>query len=1220
MWYSRRWELEDEERPLLDITVEAVKRSMVGVAEYLEFTYETGQDYQDGWLPTLDTSLYVDSNNQVLYRYFEKPTTTNTTIRMSTAMAENAKMECLSNDLVRRLLNTREDLPPEYRAEVVDKYGKKLRTSGYSLEVTRRILGNGIKGYIAKVKRRKKLGTRIHRTARESAKDRARKKLIGKSSWYKGNKDKVVEEEELTKKHGASNGAGPRSRRPQGKKIKTRAVVFVDQTPKGELAKLMREQLYKLEDMMGFRIRVVERTGRNILSNYRQTSTWKGLQCGRDECVTCHQGGEELPDCTRAGIVYESICLKCNPEAIKRGELVNVKAGAPSLYVGESSRSIQERAGEHWGAAKRGEEESHMVRHQAIEHVGEPPEFLFKVLSTHKTALNRQIKEAVRIRRRGGAGNILNSKSEYNRCHIPRLVVDKEDEEKRKQRLVMEKEKREEMKLTLDVMDKEWLEQKTRSREQGLCGKRERVPDVFEEEQRPKRARKTKFKLLEDDWGEEDTVEEESQEIIVVHKPVVDKPRAPPRRNNKRKRYSTNTPSIADYFERRMMKPIREESSEEDEWLGTQEDKEDFDELCDEYERSTAKKSRRIGDAGAQDDNSLLDNTGGSSMASWLGTEEDKEDFVRMSDDYISSTQLDREDDIKEENWKKEDDLEEGRALQDILTQQTLMLGGQEDPERSPGRGLEDGGDRRLVPGQTLSSPTTTDSSVGLTTGQSLTTVQHEDGGHGITDIWEECSFEGMVFLDVSSTEGGDGLFNIVRNSTTDTPLSTCQGGVKDDVRRTDIVKTGGYLTLTPSSVSCGEGSDSVPGVNAGKLLDNEEEQLVLEISAKEGMRKDDNGGQTRGFVQMDSSQEHEALKECDEGETVRNEETCTIVPLTPSVGLCATADTGKEYTNNILNFTCTALDVPGPRPATTPEPEHGRHQADHAGTGREVLSVDGNIVSKEPEEEPSLSQAVLIPDTVCEAGTEPCLAQDIHTEQQLERGQADQTVYGCGDSASDDIVVIPGQHNILIPSITSEAGTELCPAQGIVEHGNDEDILPDSSRGVGDDRPRPQAMLPRPDNDAEAGTELCQAGGNKGTNETTVYKDDIGTGTEGNKDMVRRRKNCKHDKKGYCSTHECVAAKLTRKIPCVVRNAEGVEVRSFKKKYYYECEVGPRGRGVLRQTRLSFSGTPSSPAMTGVGHDTRGGESSTFHFSSPTVGQQTRGDMQTAEQTGRRR
>ena len=69
-----------------------------------------------------------------------------------------------------------------------------------------------------------------------------------------------------------------------------------------------------------------------------------------------------------------------------------------------------------------------MIRYQALEHEVEPPEFLFKIVSSHRTALNRQIREAIRIRRRDEAGSILNSKAEYTRCHIPRLVVEEEDE------------------------------------------------------------------------------------------------------------------------------------------------------------------------------------------------------------------------------------------------------------------------------------------------------------------------------------------------------------------------------------------------------------------------------------------------------------------------------------------------------------------------------------------------------------------------------------------------------------------------------------------------------------------------------------------------------------------------------------------------------------------------------------------------------------------------
>ena len=75
---------------------------------------------------------------------------------------------------------------------------------------------------------------------------------------------------------------------------------------------------------------------------------------------------------------------------------------------------------------------------------------MFKVVSSHRTALNRQIREAVRIRRRGGAASILNSKSEFNRCQIPRLVVEIEDEETRLRRLEEEKLEQDELNGILD--------------------------------------------------------------------------------------------------------------------------------------------------------------------------------------------------------------------------------------------------------------------------------------------------------------------------------------------------------------------------------------------------------------------------------------------------------------------------------------------------------------------------------------------------------------------------------------------------------------------------------------------------------------------------------------------------------------------------------------------------------------------------------------------------
>ena len=72
----------------------------------------------------------------------------------------------------------------------------------------------------------------------------------------------------------------------------------------------------------------------------------------------------------------------------------------PSIYVGETSRSIYERAKEHWGAYQGGTEDSHIRKHQLLVHQGESHNFIMRLVEFHQSALSRQVGEAVLIRRR----------------------------------------------------------------------------------------------------------------------------------------------------------------------------------------------------------------------------------------------------------------------------------------------------------------------------------------------------------------------------------------------------------------------------------------------------------------------------------------------------------------------------------------------------------------------------------------------------------------------------------------------------------------------------------------------------------------------------------------------------------------------------------------------------------------------------------------------------
>ena len=122
---------------------------------------------------------------------------------------------------------------------------------------------------------------------------------------------------------------------------------------------------------------------------------WEGASCGRGEkeCVTCYQGGEVIPDCTKQSVLYENVCAVCIPKASRKEQIreQDLDVGRPALYVGESSRSIAERGKEHWASYRGSKEDSHVLKHQVMEHGAAPAKFILRVVGSYQTALARQV-------------------------------------------------------------------------------------------------------------------------------------------------------------------------------------------------------------------------------------------------------------------------------------------------------------------------------------------------------------------------------------------------------------------------------------------------------------------------------------------------------------------------------------------------------------------------------------------------------------------------------------------------------------------------------------------------------------------------------------------------------------------------------------------------------------------------------------------------------------
>ena len=128
--------------------------------------------------------------------------------------------------------------------------------------------------------------------------------------------------------------------------------------------------------------------------------------------------------CKRSN-VYETWCAKC--EDAEKLRKVDGSDHATQLhkYIGETARSSHERGLEHWGDAISLNPKSHILKHYAEHHMGEGIEemkFNMLVIKFTKTAFERQIYESVQIQE-NRSHILLNSKSEYNRCSIPRITI-----------------------------------------------------------------------------------------------------------------------------------------------------------------------------------------------------------------------------------------------------------------------------------------------------------------------------------------------------------------------------------------------------------------------------------------------------------------------------------------------------------------------------------------------------------------------------------------------------------------------------------------------------------------------------------------------------------------------------------------------------------------------------------------------------------------------------
>ena len=216
---------------------------------------------------------------------------------------------------------------------------------------------------------------------------------------------------------------------------KIKAVMFVPITKHSELATRLRDNEEKMEQLTGYRLKILERGGTKLVDILHKANPWAGEDCKRMGCLLCNtnrmEGKKNGQDCKKRNCVYETTCITCRDRQDKDVEERMSGQGAKKveeekrkarryIYIGETNRSVYERGLDHVNDIAACKTSSHMLRHLLDVHEEEEEtwkevKFGMRIVKNTRSAFERQILESVMIQKSRDR-HLLNNKAEYNKA------------------------------------------------------------------------------------------------------------------------------------------------------------------------------------------------------------------------------------------------------------------------------------------------------------------------------------------------------------------------------------------------------------------------------------------------------------------------------------------------------------------------------------------------------------------------------------------------------------------------------------------------------------------------------------------------------------------------------------------------------------------------------------------------------------------------------------
>ena len=348
------------------------------VSSFIKLTTDYPSKHPSGYMPLLDIQAKVNERNQVEYKFYSKPMSSQFVILANSAMPTKIKRNCLVQEAIRRLRNTKRELNWSLKAEILSEFCNKMMISGYSEKFRFEVIQAAVRGYEKQLDDADRGIKPLYRNREFQAESRWKKKSMTKTTWY----------------------------RPD------HAVGFIPATPNGTLSKKIQDIVTEETARIKLSAKIVEKGGVSLKQQLVRVDL---TGCFYPDCYLC-ESGTKGGSHTRSGVHYSGICTLCE------------EAGVKSKYDGESGRSGYWRSKFHKEDIKKNNPNNAFSKHLNEfhgDHIKEHKVFKLKVESTHTKCLERQIKEGVAIKN-SNADHVMNSKAEYHQPAVRRVTTTRE--------------------------------------------------------------------------------------------------------------------------------------------------------------------------------------------------------------------------------------------------------------------------------------------------------------------------------------------------------------------------------------------------------------------------------------------------------------------------------------------------------------------------------------------------------------------------------------------------------------------------------------------------------------------------------------------------------------------------------------------------------------------------------------------------------------------------